>query len=488
MKKALFGIMACLALFSLVLTGCDDLLGALKDEKGEGVEEDKGKDSAGGKDTENSQDSTGGTGEDYSTIPDDWKAETTLTVNDIPQDVNGQNYYFIVFPYVSRPEGLFDAEPVAGNSGKITGPTLSGTIHSEKPLSGDYTGVVLVGSQSKPDYVGYADITIRNSTASIGFSAFTKVTDEYIESQSSNGGKNTGDSKDPNGGKDTGDSKDSNGSTDEDYSPIPDDWAKTTFTINGIYSDITGQDYSFIVFPRVNGPEALFDVAPVAGNSGKITGSTLSGTIYSEKPLSGDYTGVVIVGSPEDPKYVGYANITITGGKGSISLEDFETVTEEYKKNQSSNSNDGFEYPDGKPNNGDDPYGLLDATNWNESRWSSWFDEHPASDPYFIQAVLEFESRNYRWVEASSWWTSLYGMWVSGSAGPGPGEQLVDDSLAGATDWDAQQWNYWFGNHPAYDSNNVVAVSSFTSANSSWLGMNPWWSSLYSKWLSGVAY
>jgi hypothetical protein len=363
MKKALFGIIICLALFSLVLTGCDELLGALKGKKVEGVSipstltvgvnktkpltatitpsDADNKKVTWESDDENiamvsssgrvrgiapgkttiivTTDDGSFTAEcevtvkaagDNDDLGDDL-VETTFTINNIPPQAIGQDYYFSVFPPGSRFEDLPNSEPLGYTKGTITGSTLTGSIYSEKSLNGGYVGGVLVGSQSAPVYVGYGNITITGGKASIGISTFTDATADYIEYQSSN----------PNGGKDPGTSGQN----------------QTTITVTSIPSQSKGQRYQFAVFPSGTQLEDMLNAEPLAYTDGTITGSTLTATIHSEKSLSGRYVGVVLVGSESDPVYVGYGNITITGGKASINISAFTEITDDYMEYLSSN-------------------------------------------------------------------------------------------------------------------------------------------------------
>jgi hypothetical protein len=191
---------------------------------------------------------------------------------------------------------------------------------------------------------------------------------------------------------------------------------KTTFTVTNIPSDIMGQNYIFAVFRSDTGLEDLLYVSPEAQGTGTITGSILTGDIYSEGTLSGSYIGVVIVGSEEDPYYVGYSPITIAGGIASIDISNFRDVTDEYMRLR----------PPDNPNSGG---GLADAADWTQSQWSDWFDAHPASNTANLSAVQEFTAANTTWIANHSWWTSLYSAWALGGGGGGGGS--IPAELAG---------------------------------------------------------
>jgi hypothetical protein len=215
-------------------------------------------------------------------------------------------------------------------------------------LSGDYLGVVIVGSTSNPFYVGSGNITISGGEASINIANFTNVTDGYKELVSDSGGDKDPSDKDPS----------DEGPDPYVPGPVPGN-ITTTFTVSGIPSAAVGQSYTFAVFPHGTKLEALPYLEPLGEAKGiilgstSIPGSTINGTLYSGETLSGSYLGVVIVGSRSSPLYVGYADISISGGRASIDIADFTDVTAEYTRLVSSDSNNPYipgEDGDGKGN------------------------------------------------------------------------------------------------------------------------------------------
>jgi hypothetical protein len=102
--------------------------------------------------------------------------------------------------------------------------------------------------------------------------------------------------------------------------------------------------------------------------------------------------------------YAGYTTVSFSNQKGSIAFSALTDVTDSIPK-----------YPS---TGGDEPVTgeLADATNWDEQKWSSWFDTHPdpAPDSMNALAVSEFAQVNAQWIAANPWWNSLYIAWVTG--------------------------------------------------------------------------
>jgi hypothetical protein len=66
------------------------------------------------------------------------------------------------------------------------------------------------------------------------------------------------------------------------------------------------------------------------------------------------------------------------------------------------------------------------------------------------------------------------------------GDDGSSSDLDNATSWSQAQWSSWFSSHPYSNPSNQQAVSNFASANSSWIGANYWWNSLFSTWTTGA--
>jgi uncharacterized repeat protein (TIGR02543 family) len=76
----------------------------------------------------------------------------------------------------------------------------------------------------------------------------------------------------------------------------------------------------------------------------------------------------------------------------------------------------GCDNPVGDPGSGTDG-ALSGATNWDQTAWETWFEEHPASDAGNAQAVAQFAANNATWVAEHSWWSPLYSAWVADGSG-----------------------------------------------------------------------
>ncbi|MDR1175059.1 MAG: hypothetical protein LBK83_06275 [Treponema sp.] len=118
------------------------------------------------------------------------------------------------------------------------------------------------------------------------------------------------------------------------------------------------------------------------------------------------------------------------------------------------------------------------STSWSQSQWQNWFNTHPVTNPSNATAVSTFYSQNYSWCIQTSWWTTMYTTWSTGGGGGGGGSDL-------STTWGQSQWASWFNGHPVTTYSNATAVSTFSSQNSLWISNNPWWTTMYSTWVSG---
>jgi hypothetical protein len=238
MKKALFGIVAGLMLFSLILTGCDSLLGT-KDKKVERVtlEPTTAKISIGkaitlkatvfptdatnkrvtwASNKTNTASVSGGVvigeakgtavitvttedgghyatctvevtdetgfGEDPKDNDSEEKVQATITVTGIPSNFVGKDYYFSIFPSGTRFEDLYETDPEGYGRGTLSGTTITGQLYGTKAVSGSYLGIILIGSREEPDFVGYTTVNIqggKSTIAATGSSGFTDVTSNY---------------------------------------------------------------------------------------------------------------------------------------------------------------------------------------------------------------------------------------------------------------------------------------------------------------------
>lgn len=109
---------------------------------------------------------------------------------------------------------------------------------------------------------------------------------------------------------------------------------QATVTVTGIPSEFVGKGYYFSIFPSGTMFKDLYETAPEGYGQGTISGTTITGQLFGAKAVSGSYLGVILIGSLEEPDFVGYTTVNIQGGKATIAAtgsSGFTDVTADYE-------------------------------------------------------------------------------------------------------------------------------------------------------------
>jgi uncharacterized protein YjdB len=497
MKKALFGIMACLALFSFVLTGCDDLVGAVKGKDVTGITLDKTTLAL----------TVGGTG--------------TLIATIVPADADNKN--------VTWSSSNTGVATVTG--GVVTGVGAGTATIIAASVNGLQANcaVTVTGGNVPPADTAVTGVTLDKTTLELGVGKGAKLTATVAPADATNkavtwSSDNTAVAT-VNGGVVTGVAAGT-----ATITVTTADGNKTTTCPVTVTADGGGEDPDDLVPDTAKAVNAVTldkQTLPIeVGKTGTLT-PTIAPADATNKAVtwsSSDDAIATVNGGVVTGVAVGTATITVTTGDGNKTATCTVTVTATADpgkdpvtpgQTQATITITGIRtdllgktfwlgiFPEGTSSedlissdpsaggegtissNGTATTKLYDASSSEDAPWSSSNKNYVAglyivkgdNSTYAGYAPVSFSNETAS-IGFSQFDEVEISVPVEPPNPPGPGE----DNLTNATSWNESQWSNWFGTHPASDSMNSWAVEEFTSTNGWWISSNPWWNSLYSAW------